>query len=389
MQDRKTEAASFVEEMVAIFDAVPGMALISRDKGCHQMTGNRTAYDLLRLPYGANISKSAREEEIPRSFRVTKEGRSLSSDELPMQMAAASGRPVRNSEITVVFEDGTSLELLGNASPLLDENGEVRGAIGVFIDVTERKRAEQSLRAAQAELVHVNRVLIMGELVTSIAHEVNQPLTGILATSGCILREMEARRMNFQAIHEAITEIAEDATRINDIILRTRALVKKECPEWSELNINHVIRDAALFTNHEAARTDVHVRLDLAFDLPRVLGDRVQLQQVLINLAMNGIDSMRTIVGRPRELVFKSTKCANGVLVQVQDSGTGLNADAIDRIFEPFFSTKSQGIGMGLSISRSIIESHGGLLWAEPGSYGSVFQITLPANRDEGALYCA
>jgi signal transduction histidine kinase len=150
-----------------------------------------------------------------------------------------------------------------------------------------------------------------------------------------------------------------------------------------------VIRDAALFTNHEAARTDVHVRLDLAFDLPRVLGDRVQLQQVLINLAMNGIDSMRTIVGRPRELVFKSTKCANGVLVQVQDSGTGLNADAIDRIFEPFFSTKSQGIGMGLSISRSIIESHGGLLWAEPGSYGSVFQITLPANRDEGALYCA
>ena len=137
--------------------------------------------------------------------------------------------------------------------------------------------------------------------------------------------------------------------------------------------------------SHEAARNDVQVRLDLAINLPGVLGDRVQLQQVLINLAMNGIDAMRTVVGRPRGLVIKSAEYADGVLIQVQDSGIGLNPDQIDRIFEPFFTTKPQGIGMGLSLSRSIIESHGGRLWAEPGSYGALFQITLPANRSRAA----
>jgi C4-dicarboxylate-specific signal transduction histidine kinase len=189
---------------------------------------------------------------------------------------------------------------------------------------------------------------------------------------------MEGGMPNLEAVLEAITEIAEDGARISDIISRIRSFVKKEVPDQAELNINYVIREAALLMSQDAARNDVQVRLDLAVDLPCVLGDRVQLQQVLINLAINGIDAMRTIVGRRRELVIRSDAYGDGVLIQVQDSGIGLNADRVDRIFEPFFTTKPQGMGMGLAISRSIIDSHGGRLWAEPGSDGTIFQFTLP-----------
>ena len=210
--------------------------------------------------------------------------------------------------------------------PLRDEAGSIVKWYGSAIDIEDRKRAEQQLRQAQLDLAHITRVAAMGELVVSIAHEVNQPLTGIITTSNLVLRQMEGERLNLQALREPITEIAEDAARIRDVISRVRALVKKDAVDQAELNINHVIREAALLVSHEAARNDVQVRLDLAINLPVVLGDRVQLQQVLINLAMNGIDAiMHTIVGRPRELVIRSAKHANGVLVQVQDSGIGLD----------------------------------------------------------------
>jgi PAS domain S-box-containing protein len=247
-------------------------------------------------------------------------------------------------------------------------------------DITARKRAEEALRVAQAELAHVTRVLAIGELVTSIAHEVNQPLTAILTTSNVVRREMQGRLPNLDEVQEAIAEIAEDALRIKDIISRIRALVKKDFSDRVELNVNYVIREAALVVSHEATRHDVHVRLDLGINLPSIVGDRVQLQQVIINLAMNGIDAMHVDIGRARELIIKSENNGDGVLIQVRDTGIGLNADQVDRIFEPFFTTKPQGIGMGLSISRSIIESHGGRLWAEPIFYGAIFQITLPAN---------
>jgi PAS domain S-box-containing protein len=247
-------------------------------------------------------------------------------------------------------------------------------------DITARKRSEEALRLAQTELAHVTRVLAIGELVTSIAHEVNQPLTAILTTSNVVRREMQGRLPNLEEVREAVTEIAEDALRIKDIISRIRALVKKDFSDRVELNLNYVIREAALVVSHEATRHDVHVRLDLGINLPGVVGDRVQLQQVIINLAMNGIDAMHADMGRARELVIKSEHYGDGVLIQVQDNGIGLNAYQAERIFEPFYTTKPQGIGMGLSISRSIIESHGGRLWAEPISHGVVFQITLPAS---------
>ncbi len=158
--------------------------------------------------------------------------------------------------------------------------------------------------------------------------------------------------------------------------------MKKDASAKIELDINEVIQEAVVLVHGEVTRNQVSLRTDLAADLPRVFGDRVQLQQVLINLVLNGIDAMRTLTDRPRELLIKSAKHPDGVLVQVQDSGTGLDPQQADRIFEPFFTTKPQGIGMGLSISRSIVESHGGRLWAESGSKGALFQFTLPTSAD-------
>jgi C4-dicarboxylate-specific signal transduction histidine kinase len=220
----------------------------------------------------------------------------------------------------------------------------------------------------------------MGELTASIAHEINQPLTAVVNNGNFALRQVASGAPNLEELREAIAEIVDDGTRASAVISRIRALLQKGAPDRVELDINEVIQEVTILVRHEATLSGVSVRLDLAADLPRVLGDRVQLQQVLINLVINGIEAMRTLTDRPRELLVKSAKNADAVLIQVQDSGQGLDPEQVGRIFEPFFTTKPQGIGMGLSISRSIIESHGGRLWTVPGSSGALFQFTLPTD---------
>ncbi|MGA9506918.1 MAG: ATP-binding protein, partial [Terriglobales bacterium] len=196
-----------------------------------------------------------------------------------------------------------------------------------------------------------------------------------------VLRELTSKVPNLEELREAVAEVVEDATRVSSVISRLRALFKKETSDRVKLDINAVIQEVTFLVRTEAGGNDVQIRLDLAADLPPVTGDRVQLQQVLINLAVNGIDAMRSVTERPRILDIRSTGHGDGVLIQVHDSGRGLDPDGIDHIFQPFFTTKPQGIGLGLSISRSIIESHGGRLWAEPGSQGALFQFTLAAGE--------
>jgi PAS domain S-box-containing protein len=271
-------------------------------------------------------------------------------------------------------------DLLISYFPIDGPNGIDRAAC-VLQDITERKRAEQALQGAQAELARVTRALTIGELVASIAHEVNQPLTGIVTNGNFALRELAGGKTNLERLQGAIAEIVEDGTRASAVISRIRDLLKKDTPDRAELDVNDVIREVTILVRDEAARNRVQFRLDLAAGLPNVLGDRVQLQQVLINLIMNGVDAMRTVTDRPWKLEIKSAKHADGVLVRVQDSGIGLDPDRLERIFEPFFTTKPQGIGMGLSISRSIIESHGGRLWTETGAVGAIFQFILPGNK--------
>ena len=246
-------------------------------------------------------------------------------------------------------------------------------------EMIERQRAEEALLEAQAELARVTRALGMGELVATIAHEVNQPLTAIVTNGNFCSRRLEGATPNLHELRAAITEIVNDGARASTIISRIRALLMKGVPDRTKLDINQVIREVARLLRHELTRSRVSLRTDLAPDLPYVLGDRVQLQQVMLNLIMNGIDAMRMITDRPRELLIQSAKHSEAVLIQVQDSGAGIDPGQADRIFEPFFTDKPEGIGMGLSISRSIVESHGGRLWAVPGASGALFEFTLPA----------
>jgi C4-dicarboxylate-specific signal transduction histidine kinase len=248
-------------------------------------------------------------------------------------------------------------------------------------EMIERQRAEEALLEAQAELARVTRALGMGELVATIAHEVNQPLTAIVTNGNFCSRRLESATPNLREFRAAITEIVNDGARASAIISRIRALLMKGVPDRTKLDINQVIQEVARLLRHELTRRRVSLRTDLAPDLPSVLGDRVQLQQVMLNLMMNGIDAMTMNTDRPRELLIRSAKHSEGVFIQVQDSGAGIDPGQADRIFEPFFTDKPEGIGMGLSISRSIVESHGGRLWAVPGASGALFEFTLPAQN--------
>jgi len=250
-------------------------------------------------------------------------------------------------------------------------------------EMIERQRAEEALQEAQAELARVTRALDMGELVATIAHEVNQPLAAIVTNGNFCLRHLESVAPNLDELRAAITEIVTDGARASAIISRIRNLLMKGVPRRTELAINKIIEEVSFLLRNELARCHVSLTTDLAPDLPRVAGDQVQLQQVLINLIVNALDAMRFSTEQPRKLMIRSAKCADGVLVQVQDSGSGIKEELATRIFDPFFTTKAEGVGMGLSISHSIIESHGGQLSFISNSPGALFEFILPGAMNE------
>jgi len=269
--------------------------------------------------------------------------------------------------------------------PLRDSTGRIVRWYGTNTDIEDRKRAEWALQEVQAGLSHVTRVTAMGELVAAIAHEVNQPLAAIVTNANFCLRQFGSASANSDKLGEAILEIVHDSTRASAVISRIRALLQKSAPERVALDMNQIIQEVTTLLRRELTRNRISVRTDLETDLPPVSADRVQLQQVLINLVINGIDAMRMVSDRPRDLLIKSARHPDGVLVQVQDSGPGIEPEMADRIFEPFFTTKPEGIGMGLSISRSIIESHGGQLSLVPASQSARFQFILPVDRNDAA----
>jgi C4-dicarboxylate-specific signal transduction histidine kinase len=247
------------------------------------------------------------------------------------------------------------------------------------MDVTEPRRAEEELRQAQGDLTRVARIAAMGELTASIAHEINQPLAAVATNASASLHWLAVQPPNLDEAQQAMANAMNEANRASGVIDRLRTLLQKAPPQLRPVDVNEVIRDVLTLAHRELVTSGVATRTELSPDLPTVLGDRVQLQQVMLNLIMNAIDAMITVKDRPRELVIKSDMDAEGVLVEVQDSGIGLDPKQASRIFDSFFTTKPDGIGMGLSISRSIVEAHGGRLQAEPGpSHGAVFQVILP-----------
>ena len=250
---------------------------------------------------------------------------------------------------------------------------------GVSVDITERKLAEEALRDARADVERMARLTTMGELTASIAHEINQPLAAIVTQSEAALRFLDRDEPDLDEVQDALSSIARDGMRAGEVIRGLRALARKSGPQLTKLDIDDVVRQVLAIAHGELLRHDVVLRTELATDGRLVMGDRVQLQQVLLNLIMNGVEAMRGIMERTRELTVSSLAERSGVLVAVKDTGAGLDPAVAERMFQPFFTTKPDGLGMGLGICRSIVETHGGHLWVSPREpHGAEVRFTVP-----------
>jgi PAS domain S-box-containing protein len=282
-------------------------------------------------------------------------------------------------ELRIVLPDGAVRYIHGLGHPVFSSSGELVEVVGTNMDVTERKCAEEALRQAQADLAHVNRVTTMGELTASLTHEIRQPISAAVTNAKTCLRWLGRDDPDLPEAREAASRLVKDVTRAADIIGRISLLFKKGELQRELVDVNELVREMIALLRSEANRYSISIRTELAEDLPKIMADRVQLQQVFMNLMLNGIDAMKE-TSDGSELTVKSEADDGQLLISVSDTGVGLPAEQADKIFRAFFTTKGNGTGMGLPISRSIIESHGGRLWAAgaPGR-GATFQFTLPA----------
>jgi PAS domain S-box-containing protein len=287
---------------------------------------------------------------------------------------------VRPYEKEYFRKDGSRVSVLIDAATF-DED--VKEGVAFVLDLTDTRQSARRYREIEVELAHANRVATMGQL-TSIAHEVNQPIAAAVINAQAALRWLGSRPPNLPEVRQALGRIVEHGNRAADVIGRIRALIKKAPPRKDRLEINQTIDEVIELTHGEATKNGVLVETELAAGLPLIHGDRVQLQQVILNLVINAVEAMSRVSAGERELLITTRQAeAGGVLVAVQDSGPGPAPAALERLFEPFYTTKPNGLGLGLSICRSIIEGHGGRLWASANApRGTVFQFTLPPRPD-------
>jgi PAS domain S-box-containing protein len=285
-------------------------------------------------------------------------------------------------EFRIVLPEGAIKYVRSTGHPVRNTSGDLVEYVGTSIDVTERKRADEErerLRQVQADLAHLSRVTTMGELAASLAHEIRQPITAAVTNAKTCLRWLGRDEPDVAEAREAASRLVKDVTRAADIIGRISSLFKKDAPQRELIDVNELVREMIVLLRSEANRYSISIRTELAEDLPKVMADRVQLQQVFMNLMLNGIEAMKETNGGG-ELTIKSEARDGQLLISVSDTGVGLPTEQADQVFRAFFTTKDNGTGMGLPISRSIIESHGGRLWAIGNSgQGATFQFSLPA----------
>jgi PAS domain S-box-containing protein len=322
------------------------------------------------------------------------------TDMTPAEWQGASERAVAQVRATgacEVFEkehfrkDGSRVPVLVGAAAVGGTRSET---VAFVLDLTERKRAETEARESERryrealmELAHANRVATMGQLAASIAHEVNQPIAAAFTNAQAALRWLGTQPPDLEEVRQALGRIGKDTNRAGDVIGRVRDLIKKAPPPKDSLDINKTIRDVIVLTCGEAVKNGVSAQTQFAEGLPLIQGDRIQLQQVILNLIINAIEAMSRVGEGSRRLLISTEKDGqDGVLVAVQDSGPGLTPANHEQLFEAFYTTKPSGLGMGLSICRSIIEAHGGRLWATANvPRGAVFQFTVPTRPDSAS----
>jgi len=299
-----------------------------------------------------------------------------------------NGAPYRVEVRTFHAADLTYRWCITRAFPLRDQQGRILKWHGTIVDMHDWKRAQEELRNTQAELAHMARVMTMGELTASIAHEINQPLSGIITNASTCLRMLAADPPNVDGARETARRTIRDGNRASDVITRLRALFSKKDSSTESVDLNEATREVIALSSTTLQKNKVILRLELADDLPFVTGDRVQLQQVILNLLANASDAMSTVDDRPRKLLIKTEQDeGDGVRLTVQDAGVGFDPQTADRLFDPFYSTKDNGMGIGLSVSRSIIESHRGRLWAVPNDGpGATFPFSVPRSPAAPAI---
>lgn len=286
-------------------------------------------------------------------------------------------------EYRIVCPDGSIRWIISRGHLRSNAEGKPEQFMGTSVDITGRKNAEMEAQALKEELFHVSRVTTMGQLTASIAHEVNQPLAAIQSNAEAALRLLAKETPDLPEIRDALCDIVADDKRAVEVILRLRGMMKKEEPKWEPIEVNDMIKQVVRILGGEAARQGFSLRLELAEHLPAIMGDCIQLQQIMLNLLNNSVEAMIGIKDGLRDILIRSGPGDAGFIsIAVSDSGTGIESDDLERVFSPFHSTKPHGLGMGLSVSRSIATAHGGRLWASQNEGpGATFHLSLPARE--------
>jgi len=352
---------------------------------------------------GAQRIKGYRTEEIVGqhfSCFHTEDDRAANVPQQSLEIAARDGR--YEAEAWRLRKDGSRFLANVVIDALRNDSGQLIGFAKITRDITERvqaareleearislvkSQAEEALHRVQAELAHVARVATLGELTASIAHEVNQPIAATAANAQAALRWLALQPPDMEEARQALARIVHDSKRAGDIIRRIRDLMKKAPPRVDRFDINGAIREVIELSRADATKNGVSIQTQLANGLPLAKGDRIELQQVVLNLIVNAVEAMSTVAEGPRELLIVTARAGADVLVTVPDTGPGLPAADLEHIFEPFHTTKQTGLGMGLSICRSIINAHGGRLWASANlPRGAIFHFTVPAHPDSAS----
>src|SRR6202166_1774202 len=362
-------------ELRDVIEAMPTMVWIAGTDGSNEF-GNRRWQEYTGLSHERTVGPVWQDVVHPTDLKRHWEKWSAS---------LASGEPFENEVRYRRAADGEYRWFLSRAVPLRDARGKILKWYGTSADIEDRKRAEEEREKLRADLAHVNRVSILGELAASVSHELKQPIAAAMTNAKTCMRWLKRDQPDVDEALEATSRIMKDGSRATEIIDRLRSLYKKSPPQRELVDVDEIIREMLVLLRGEANRYSISMRPELAPDLPKITADRVQLQQVLMNLMLNGIEAMKDSGG---ELTIKSERGENGeLLMSISDSGVGLPPEKAGEIFDAFFTTKPQGSGMGLTISRSIIESHGGRLWAGANAdRGVTFYFTLPSDRTHSRL---
>jgi PAS domain S-box-containing protein len=354
-------------------DSAPVMIWMSGpDKGCNYF--NKPWLDFTGRPLeremGNGWSEGVHADDLKRCFDI-------------YTRAFESRQPFR-MEYRLRRFDGQYRWVLDTGAPRISADGTFEGYIGSALDITDEKRVEEESRSLREQLTQIGRVTLMGELAASIAHEVNQPLCAIVSNAEAIQRMLTEGGFILEELLEALQDIAQDSQRASAVVGSIRKFLQKSTPEPSTVDVNEIIREVGVLAQREMVRRGVAVKLELAESLPAIVGDRVQLQQVILNLITNAAEAMLSIPRDSRHITISSRADESGnVAIAVSDTGTGLEPASAHKIFQPFFTTKPNGLGMGLAICRSIVEAHGGEIWADSNiGEGSIFRFTLPAIRE-------